>query len=334
MLNKNKLSLLIGLAIGIVLLATWLYFNPLHEIKAHFANLNYNWVLLASLAYMSAYFVRSCRWKLLLPESAKPGYFRIWMYAMGGNWVNYMIPIRIGDVVRAWFIKRNHHIPLMKALPSVFIDKAFDTLAIAFVLVIIPFTAIQLSTPMMVLLGLLTLVFVLTILLLLSAAWQKDRVIRVLQKLTQWTPLKLRTRLYTAIELFVSELNLFEHHRYKLLFATLLTAVGILLDGLYFYLLFLAFGIPYSFPLAMLGYTLINLSYALPQPPAQLGSNEWMMVIIFGVGFGLTKSTASAIMAFAHILTALIMSFWGGLAFLLMGPEVLHKIFKGEKIDD
>jgi hypothetical protein len=36
-------------------------------------------------------------------------------------------------------------------------------------------------------------------------------------------------------------------------------------------------------------HTLINLSYAILRPPAQLGSNEWMMIIIFSIGFGLDK---------------------------------------------
>ncbi len=90
--------------------------------------------------------------------------------------------------------------------------------------------------------------------------------------------------------MFISELNLFEHHPLKLVLALFLTAGGeVLLDGIYFYLLFRAFGILYPFTLVFLfGYTLINLSYAIPQPPAQLGSNEWMMIIIFSIGFGLT----------------------------------------------
>jgi len=106
------------------------------------------------------------------------------------------------------------------------------------------------------------------------------------------------------------------------------------MDGTYFYLLFRAFGILYPFAITLFGYTLINLSYAIPQPPAQLGSNEWMMIIIFSIGFGLTKSTASAIMAFGHILTAGLMSLWGIIAFAVLGPELFISVFKGEKIND
>ncbi|MCK9309504.1 MAG: lysylphosphatidylglycerol synthase transmembrane domain-containing protein [Candidatus Cloacimonetes bacterium] len=339
MSRKQIISLVSGLAIGIVLLLAWLHFNPMQGFWFHFASLKYQWVILASLAYLSAYFIRAWRWNMLLPFNSpetgkKPGLFRTYLYAMGGNFINYLIPLRAGDVVRAWFIKRNHNIPLLKALPSVIIDKAFDTIAILFIIILLPFLAIQVSKAMVILLSLLALVFIVTLLLLLSAAWQKDFVIRVLNKLFWFLPSRLKTRVHAAIVLFVNELNVFEHHPLHLLFATLLTAVGLALDGAYFYLLFVAFGIPFSFPLALFGYTLINLSYALPQPPAQLGSNEWMMIIVFSIGFGLTKSAASAIMAFAHILTFSLMSFWGIIAFAISGKEVVLKIFKGEKIDD
>jgi len=334
MTRKNTLSLIIGLAIGILLLAIWLVFNPISEMQVHFARLEPHLVFLAALVYLSAYFLRACRWLLLVPEPAKPGVGRIWLYAMGGNMINYLIPIRAGDLARAWFIKRNHGIPMARALPSVFIDKAFDTLGILFIIIVLPFTAIEISSPMMILLGLLIVVFLLTLILLLFAAWKKDTVISILLMPAKLLPAKHREKLNQAIITFVNELNLFEHHPLRLLLATVFTAVGIMLDGLYFFLLFKAFGVAYPFALALFGYTLINLSYALPQPPAQLGSNEWMMIIIFSVGFGLTKSTASAIMAFAHVLTAILMSFWGAVAFLRLGPEILLKIFKGEKIDD
>jgi uncharacterized protein (TIRG00374 family) len=336
--RRNIASLVIGSITGILLIATWLYFNPVDEILAHYHNLNVDYIVIASLTYILAYFLRSWRWNLLIPPSEgayiKPRLWQTWFYALGGNLINYLIPIRAGDVARAWFIKRNHNMPIMKALPSVFIDKSFDTLAILFVIVVLPFTAIQVSSPMLILLGLLMLVFILTFSLLLFAAWHKELVIRVIKTGFAWLPAKAKVKLFSMIELFINGLNLFDHHPLKLISAVLLTALGVLLDGLYFFFLFKAFAIPIAFPLALFGYTLINLSYALPQPPAQLGSNEWMMIVIFSVGFGLTKSGASAIMSFAHILTSFLMLALGAVAFAFSGKEIISKIFKGEKIDD
>lgn len=334
MTRKNRNTLIIGLLIGIILIVAWLYYTPLSEIQAQIAKVNYVWVLYASLIYLFAYFLRSLRWRLLIPAPANPNIFKTWLYSMAGNLLNYLIPIRAGDFARGWFIKRHYNIPYAKALPSVFVDKAFDTLAILFVIVILPFTTIELSTPMIILLCLLTLVFIIAMSILLASVRYKERVVKIITFLFSWLPHNVKVKVNPAIEMFIEELNIFEHHPGKLLLALFFTAGGVLMDGLYFYLLFRAFGIMYPFALVLFGYTLINLSYAIPQPPAQLGSNEWMMIIIFSIGFGLTKTTASAIMAFGHILTAALMSLGGIIAFSALGPGLFLNVFKGEKIDD
>lgn len=333
MTKRNIIVLILGSIIGIILLSLWLVHIDFAELSGYFRQLDLRYVLLASLIYLIAYFVRSVRWNLLLSQSVKIPFWRTWMYAMASNLLNYMIPIRAGELVKSCFVKRNHNQAIVHTLPSVFIDKSFDTLAILAVILLIPFLAIRLSWPLLVLLALLAIVFLLSVGIILLAAFHKERTVGILQLFFSWLPAKLKAKVNSFIALFVQGLNLFEHHPLILIGATLLTILGIGLDGLYFYLLFVAFGISFPFLLAMFGYTLINMSYALPQPPAQLGSNEWMMIVIFSLGFGLTKSEASAIMAFAHILTAILMLGVGGVAFTISGMEVLTMIFKGEKID-
>jgi len=332
--NKRSLIILIsGSVIGLALIFLWLHYIPFSEIKVYFAQLSPLYVILAAITYLTAYFVRSVRWNILLSQTVSIPLKDTWLYAMAGNLINYIIPIRIGEVARAWFIKRNHGHSMASTLPSAFIDKVFDTLAIVAILIIVPFLAIEVSAGLWVLLVLLAIVFVLSAGILLLSALQPQKFATWLFVLLKIVPCKLRARVQVFVENLVKGLNLFEHHPGKLLLATMLTALGILLDGIYFYLIFVAFGIEFSFLLVLFGYTLINLSYALPQPPAQLGSNEWMMIIVFSLGFSLTKSSASAIMAFAHILTAVLMGTVGGVAFAVSGFEVLRMILKGEKID-
>jgi uncharacterized protein (TIRG00374 family) len=331
--TRNKVFLTVGSLIGIGLIVLWLSYIPLGELKEYFGRIRPLYVIWASLCYLGAYFVRSLRWNLILRQSMKIPLRDTWLYAMGGNLVNYIIPIRAGELVKCWFIKKNHNLGMAQSLPSVFIDKTFDTLAILSVIFLIPFLTIELNPALNVLLAILLLVFILSVGLLLLAAWRKDLVLKVLTLLVKLSPQSLKARMKELLEQFVDGLNLFEHKPAKLVWAVILTMIGILLDGLYFYLIFEAFGIEFSFLMVLFGYTLINMSYALPQPPAQLGSNEWMMIIIFSLGFNLTKSSASAIMAFAHILTALLMGIVGAFAFAYAGFEVLKMIFKGEKID-
>jgi len=162
------------------------------------------------------------------------------------------------------------------------------------------------------------------------AAFHQEGVIALFRKWFSKLPSRVGSKLISYMEIFIRGLNILEHHWTILFSAVLLTAVGVALDGTYFYLLFRAFSVNYPFVLVLFGYTLINLSYAIPQPPAQLGSNEWMMIIIFSIGFGLTKESASAIMVFAHVLTALIMSILGIFSFSLSGYDVLKAVYKDD----
>ncbi|MFO8145227.1 MAG: lysylphosphatidylglycerol synthase transmembrane domain-containing protein [Candidatus Syntrophosphaera sp.] len=332
MSRKRIIILVIGLALGIVLILLWLNYIDFNELMERIANIDTKLVLWASLSYLAAYFIRSVRWNLLLNKHTEVSVFRTWLYSMGGNWVNYMIPIRLGEVVKAWFVKHNHGTPMMSVFPSIFIDKTFDTLGIFFVLVMIPLLGVQMSAGMNVLLFLLGLVFLISLAVLLLAVWRQETVVRVLKGLFAWLPVKAKRKIHGYIEMFIQGLNVFEHHWSRLLSAFLLTALGIGLDGLYFWLLFRAFRVDYPFAKVLFGYTLINLSYALPQPPAQLGSNEWMMIIIFSIGFTLTRQDASAIMAFAHMLTAVLIGITGLAAIGVSGRTVLKSIFRGDKI--
>lgn len=332
--KKRLITLVIATSLGLLLILLWLSHIDLDELVSRMREVKVNYVIISVLAYLSAYFIRSLRWNLLLSRYPGISIWRTWLYSMGGNWVNYMIPLRLGEVVKAWFIKRNHGVAMMKVFPSIFIDKSFDTIAIFFVIAMVPFLRVRLSTGFMVLLALLALVFLISLAVILLSAKRKHSVTQALKGVFTWLPQKIKAKLNGYIEIFVEGLNLFEHHWTKLLGAILFTTVGIALDGLYFYLLFRAFGIAYPFALVLFGYTLINLSYALPQPPAQLGSNEWMMIIIFSIGFGLTRQDASAIMAFAHVLTAILMSGVGLFAIAVSGHQILRAVIRGDKINE
>jgi len=330
--RKRLIFLIAGLILGLLLIRLWLRSINVDEVLLSIRNVRPDLVVWAALAYLSAYFIRSWRWNLLLRTQARIPLGRSFLYSMGGNWVNYLIPIRAGEVAKAWFVKRNHGTPMLNVLPSIFIDKTFDTLGIIFVLLMVPLLRIRTTTGLTVLLILLGFVFAASLGILLLSVWHKEGVVRFLQFFFTWLPQKWREIVFRYIAVFIQGLNVFEQHWTRLLYAVLLTAIGVGLDGLYFYLLFLAFGVSFPFVTVLFGYTLINLSYALPQPPAQLGSNEWMMIIIFSVGFALTKDRASAIMAFAHVLTAILIGVIGFASIAVSGRQVLKAIIRGDKI--
>jgi len=325
-LSRQTRYIIISLCVGLILIGLWLFhFDPGYFLQA-LKNLKLFYVALAGVFYLLAYFIRSYRWNLLLRGQIRLSVKESWLISCAGNWLNYLIPIRLGEVAKAVIIRKSKKRSAVSILPSIFIDKFFDTLGIFLVLILIPFLHIQLSLGLEILLLILIIVFIVAFLILFISAYHKDNITSILQRVFFWLPERFREQIYHLIELFVNGLNILEHHYSIILGAAVLTLLGIALDSIYFYLIFMAFDIPASFFIVLFGYTLINLSYALPQPPAQLGSNEWMMLIIFAGGFGLTKNAASVIMAFAHVYTALLISALGMLGFGYDGIHSLQQI--------
>jgi glycosyltransferase 2 family protein len=334
MSKRNLITILLGILIGVILLGVWASYVNVQQMLTYMHSLKLNYVYWAALFYISAYFIRAIRWNVLLNTHFKVSLKRTFLYAMAGNFLNYMIPIRAGEVAKSYFLKKSNHIPYTKSFPSIFVDKVFDTLGIFFVLVLIPFLSLDLSPVIIILIVILLVIFLIGFSIILMAAKAHGHVSNLLKRLFFWLPGRLKEKVYRVIELVVEGTGLFHNHLYLLLPVILLTALGIVLDAVYFNFIFLAFNLHINFLIIMFGYTLINLSYVLPQPPAQLGSNEWMMVIIFAVGFGLVKEQVAAIMAFAHVLTAIIMTVFGIFSLSYAGIRNIDFLNRGDELND
>ncbi len=332
--KKNLITIIIGILIGLILLGIWASYINIQEMLIYLHSLKLIYVLWAAVLYISAYFIRAIRWNILLNTHFKVSLKRTFLYAMAGNFLNYMVPIRAGEVAKSYFLRQSNQIPYTKSFPSIFVDKVFDTLGIFCVLLLIPFLQLDFSPVIIILISILVVIFIIGFTIIVLAAKAHGHVSNILKKFFFWLPKRLKRKVYRVIELVVEGTGLFHDHLYLLFPVICLTIIGIIMDAVYFNFIFLAFNLHINFLIIMFGYTLINLSYVLPQPPAQLGSNEWMMVIIFAVGFGLVKEQVAAIMAFAHILTAVILTVFGIFSLSYAGIRNIDFLNRGDELND
>ena len=333
-MRSKLVYLTFAVLLGVLLIFGWFRFVDFEDVVDQLLRADIGKLLWAAALYMAAYFIRSVRFNLLLRANVVCSYTRTWMYCLASNMINYLIPIRIGELAKAWFLKRNHKEPITRSLPTIFIDKSFDTIGILVILIIIPFVSIRLSPAIYTMLAIMFFVFFVSLLIIIMSSRHSGLVERLLHTLFFFLPRRIQNKIREYITLFVQGLNLFEHRWSYLFYAVFLTITGIMFDALYFYMVFRALGVSFSFFMIMFGYTLINLSYALPQPPAQIGTNEWMMLLVFSTGFGLTRNTAAAIMALAHVSTAAIVLISGSIAIAYSGFDILKNVFKADPNGD
>ena len=65
-MKKNIIKLLIGLIVGILLIALWINVIDIDEMLTYMQKLKIQYVILSAFLYIAAYFVRALRWQIIL----------------------------------------------------------------------------------------------------------------------------------------------------------------------------------------------------------------------------------------------------------------------------
>ncbi|MFH1865575.1 MAG: lysylphosphatidylglycerol synthase transmembrane domain-containing protein [Candidatus Eisenbacteria bacterium] len=322
---SQRLRISLGIAAGIVLLALALRGLDAGELKSHIARANAGWLVAAAVLYLTAYFVRSLRWRAILHPIVPVRVSESFHMLMAGYFLNYIIPIRAGEVAKSFFLKRLKGIPIATSLPTVFVDKLFELVSILFVVAMVPILSISMSVSLATLIYAVLGIFVLAIALLFFAFKNPEGASRLLCRLVSWLPEGVYRRLSEFIALFVQGMGVARREARTLWSFLGLTGLAVLIDGLYFYFMFRAFSVDVAFTRVLFGYTLLTLSYILPTPPAQIGYNEFVIGLIFAGGVaaaGVARSEVMAVVLVAHALTGFLIAGVGLWSFGAMGIRV------------
>jgi len=188
-------------------------------------------------------------------------------------------------------------------------DKAMDLLPAAGLLVLVPFLGLHLNRSLwLVMVGAIAALGFGAGLLAL-AAWRRDLadtlIIRPLQVLL---PSGARDRIAPFIAGFIDTLVALIRRPRTLLIAAMYTVLALVLDALFCLLAFRAVGVAVPLLVVLYGYTLFNLSFILPSPPGQVGSNELIGLLIFTGVFRVNRNGVGAMFLFSHPWTGLLMT--------------------------
>jgi uncharacterized protein (TIRG00374 family) len=320
---KNKRSLFIGIAIGLVCLGIWVYLIDFEELKYYLQQINLFYLLFFSLFYIFAYLLRSIRWKIIIKPIYRMSIREAFSYFMSGMLINYLIPIRAGEIAKSIFLKKNEDVGISHSLPTIFIDKLTDLFPIILIIVLVPILGVQLNE---VLIGFIVAIFVLYLIfifVLIFSIKNRELMHKILMKVGIILPKRFERRLESFFYNFVDGMNILKRRTKDTLVIYVLTFVAVLSEGFFIYMVFKGLGYSQNnFIHILFGYTLMNLTYIIPTPPAQIGSNEFMWVVIFSFALGIDKNLTGAAVAIAHILTGLIIFAFGSFSLSTIGMKI------------
>jgi uncharacterized protein (TIRG00374 family) len=271
-------------------------------------HLNIGDALLAGGVFLTAYVARGLRWRCLMAPSRVSVPRAVAIYQVG-IFLNWLLPIRGGEVAMSLLLRRTNGIPVSRSFAAVSMDKAMDLLPVVALLAALPFAPFHLSTPLWALLISTLAVLGLGATVLGLMIWRPERFIGLVVGAVSAVLTKTaRARVETFVVSFVNTLRALVRRPRVLVTALAYTAIALGLDAAFCLTAFRAVGVDVAFPLALYGYTFFNLSFILPSPPGQVGSNELFGLLIFSGSFGISRSGVAAMFLFSHPWTGLLMT--------------------------
>jgi len=319
--NTAAARIILGLMVALALVLAFTRLVNLASVFERLDHLSIAPAALCGVAFLSAYSVRALRWRRLLGGRGITRRRVIAVYQVA-IFVNWLLPLRGGELVKSVLLRRLNAIPISESLPTVAMDKSMDLMPAIGLLLLLPFVPFHLSRPLWVLL-ITVLAFLVAVALFLGlAAVRRHIALALLACLTARLPVPLRRRVEPFSTQFVDALLALIVQPRLLLVATAYTAVAVCLDAAFCFLAFQAVGERVALPVILYGYTFYNLAYMLPTPPGQIGSNELIGLVVFSGLFQLNRSAVAAMFLFSHPWTALLMAGSGLVSLGVIGVGV------------
>ena len=309
----------LGLCAGAILILAFLRLVNVSAVYRRLEHLSIGFALACGVAFLGAYVVRALRWRVLLrPDRVSiPRVVAIYQVA---TFLNWLLPVRGGELAKSLMLRQSDGIPVSRSLATVSMDKAMDLLPSVVLLSLLPFVPLHLSKALWVLLLTAMAVVATGLLLLVVAAWRRERALALLTRpLEAILPRAARERVEPCVVMFVDTLLRLIRQPRLLGVAAAYTVLAVALDALFCLLAFRAVGVTVGLPIVLYGYTFYNLAFILPTPPGQVGSNELVGLLIFSGMFGLGRSGVGAMFLFSHPWTAILMTISGLLCLSVMG---------------
>ncbi|MCK4966342.1 flippase-like domain-containing protein [bacterium] len=239
-----KKRLLFGIILSIVFLYLAFLNVDLVTFLGIFKRVEYGYAIPVVLANLLGFAFRAFRWGYILEPVKKIRFMNLFSSVMISFMANNVLPVRLGEFVRAYSIAKMENISKSSAFATVVLERVLDVffILILFFLLIFLFP-FALSFPedfviktyyflIFALIGLFVLIFM---------VWKKEIVLNIVEKIVSRFPKKIADRVHRIVNSFIKGLDFFRntHHFIPIIIIT------ILMWGFYigsYYFAFMAFG--------------------------------------------------------------------------------------------
>jgi uncharacterized protein (TIRG00374 family) len=289
---------IIGIAISIVFLVLALYKANFAEIGRALIGVKFDWLILAILSYPISFIPRAIRWRRLLQPVKFLKVKSILPVVIVGYMANSILPLRMGEVFRAHFLKEREGVSRFSSIATILVERVLDglTLVLLLTIVLIFYPQKDWVNDLGWTAGTIFISALMGIFLLRGYAGSK----RMRAILSRFKNIPLGKWATGKSEAFLDGLRGLSSLE-DLVMVGLLSILIWLIEGITLYFISLAFALSISPEKIALLLVIVTISTMIPSGPGFVGTFQYAYVLSFGL-FDISKDIAIA----ASIITQLV----------------------------
>ena len=289
---------LLGLLFSVALLGFFFWTTDVRSMGTPIREANFLFVLPAIGVYFVGVWLRAARWRLLMAPFAAVPTARLFRVILIGFAVNNVLPLRLGEIVRTFLLRRSHGVPIAAALATVLLERLLDVVALCalmtVVLYLVPLDGWVLvlgNATGLVTAGAAVALVVRLVLPRSTVHWLLDFAVSLADR--------LGNRVGALARSFLEGVRALEDARTVLAVGLLSVACWVAELGLYYFMM-VAFGFDSGMLSLVAGMVVANLATALPSSPGYVGTFDVPLQRLLSETFGVPDALAASYTLVTH----------------------------------
>lgn len=303
-------KILFNTALGLVLIFIWSRFVDLNQIFQKISEANFFYLLPAAFLMFASPFIRAVRLKVFLSQIKKIPLWDLVFLNGAAIFLNFLIPIRAGEVAKGVYLNTKYDVNLGKAVIWIFLDRFVDFLVVLLLAGVLLATIP--TTLSIIVIKIITVVLTIALVLTYLAVYRIDfskKLVSFLKHLLIIKSIKIYFERFSHF--ILDSFSVLKRSTKDITALFALTIVAYMTDAGIWYFTFKALESNQSFIKMYLGQLLSALTYLVPAAPGYVGSAEASGSLILSGVFGIDVNLASSMIVLFHITTAIFVIIFG-----------------------
>lgn len=303
----------LGIAISAVFLYVAFRGQDLGDLRRAVNAANLWWIFPALVLYFIGVWLRATRWSVLIRPLANVDSRDLLPVVVVGYMANNVLPLRTGELVRAYLIRRNYGVRKTSVLATIAVERIFDGFTmLSFMLVATTFVSFTSELRHLAIIAFVLFTGLLIGLFLLTLGG--DLFDRLLQILLGPLPAKVAATVERLTESFLGGLGVFKERR-DLAVVACLSVLAWLFEASMYYTIARGFG-PEVREVMGIAATLMttgvaNMATLIPSSPGYIGQFEFGVRLVLSGALGVPETQALAYAILVHAALYFPITFWG-----------------------